>query len=157
MEEWEVRDVRKAVKWLKGSQLTVGKNCVWIYPKELQAIFNSFDLNFWVTLIFEWQPYLSLTILPWHCVLHSVMRFWQRQTPCCVPPDQFPLRVLRISQEVFLIGRWLALTSGDVSCMATWCLWQRGLHPQVLSVFTKSDISQRGKGAYIICSRQSIQ
>lgn len=78
--------------------------------------------------------------LPSHCVLHSVMRFWQRQTPCCGPPDQYSLRELRISQETSLIGRWLAPTSGDVSCMATWCRRQRCLPPKVLSRLTEWEI-----------------
>lgn len=89
-------------------------------------------------------PVSVLSNLPWHCVPHSVMRFWRQQTPCCGPPDQFPQRVLRISQEASRTGRWLALTSGDVSCMATWHLTQRCLPPQVLSRITERDISERG-------------
>lgn len=83
----------------------------------------------------------NLNIWPWCCVLRSVMRFLQRQTPCCEPPDRYPLRVSRTFLKRSLIGRWSVPASGDASCMATWCPRHWCLHLRVLSRFISSKYS----------------
>lgn len=90
----------------------------------------------------EYTQSSVLSIWPWCCVLHSVMRFWQRQKPCCELLNRYPPKALTIFLKMFLTGRWLALANGDVSCMAIWCLRRKCLHLWVLGILTDWVISE---------------